>query len=248
MTSGPPLLAGPHKGPVFFGLGLEPSPFSFVQCLMIAKVSLLVVFVVLSLRTGAAQAELISTGVGVVRGQVMTSREVLIQNLIETALYDKDPKANLKSPGLDSKAFAKAVQDSLLESVVALEAQNFNVVQLTPDEIQAAERKAMANLKNAAPWKELKVSPKEFEAGVKRKVQAKKFVQFRAQSSVLPVTDIEAQKYFNENRLKFGNLPFENFKENIKSYLSRAQVDKRLKDWYDVLLGKYQVKNLISES
>lgn len=195
----------------------------------------------------SARAELISTGVGMVRGQVLTSREVQIQNLIETALYDKEPKANLKKLSLDSKAFAKAVQDSLLESVVSLEAQNFNVVQLAPDELSSAERKAMAVLKPSAAWKDLKVSPKEFEAGLKRKVQAKKFIQFRAQSSVLPVTDSEAQKYFSENRLKFGNLPFENFKENIKSYLSRAQVEKRLKDWYDVLLSKYQVKNLIAE-
>lgn len=194
-----------------------------------------------------AHAEIISTGVGMVRGQVLTSREVQIQNLIDIALYDKDPKANLKKPALDSKAFAKAVQDSLLESVVALEAQNFNVVQLSPEELAASEKKAMQSLKGSGVWKELKVSPKEFEAGLKRKVQAKKFIQFRAQSSVLPVTDMEAQKYFNENRLKFGNLPFENFKENIKSYLSRAQVDRRLKEWYDVLLSKYQVKNLIAE-
>lgn len=214
---------------------------------MIAKVLLLVSCLGAGV-SGKANAELISTGVGMVRGQVMTSREVLIQNLIEISLYEKDPKANLKNPALDSKAFAKAVQDSLLEAVIALEAQNFNVVQLSPEDIQSSEKKAMASLKSSAAWKDLKVGPKEFESGLKRKVQAKKFVQFRSQSSILPVTDIEAQKYFNENKLKFGNLPFDNFKENIKSYLSKAQVDKRLKDWYDVLLGKYQVKNLISET
>ncbi|NJL24445.1 MAG: hypothetical protein HC902_04280 [Calothrix sp. SM1_5_4] len=58
---------------------------------------------------------------------------------------------------------------------------------------------------------------------------------------------MEAQKYFDENRLKFGNLPFEKLKENIKAYLSKNHVDRRLKDWFDVLLSKYQVKNLIAE-
>jgi hypothetical protein len=48
----------------------------------------------------------------------------------------------------------------------------------------------------------------------------------------------------NENLV---NQAFENFKENIKSYLSRTQVEHRLKDWYDLLLNKYQVKNLIAE-
>lgn len=201
----------------------------------------------LALMALTAKSELISTGVGMVRGQVMTSREVQIQNMLEIALYAKDPGDKLQKLKADSKAFSKAVQDSLLESVVALEAQNFNVVQLSPEEVQASERKAQRSLKNSSAWRDLRVSPAEFEGGLKRKLQFKKFVQFRSQSSILPVTDMEAQKYFNENRLKFGNLPFENFKENIKSFLSRSQVDKRLKDWYEVLLSKYQVKNLIAE-
>ena len=170
-----------------------------------------------------------------------------IQNLLEVALYSDKGREGLKSPGIDSKAFAKAVQDALLEAVVALEAQNFNLVQLDGEELTLALKKAESILKPALAWKALRVSSRELQTGLKRKFQAKKFVQFRAQSSVLPVTDVEAEKYFNENRLKFGNLPFENFKENIKSYLSRTQVELRLKDWYDVLLNKYQVKNLIAE-
>ncbi len=195
----------------------------------------------------AKAAEIKSTGVGFVKGEVVTSREVQIQNLIEVALYQKDAKAQFKLLALDSKAFAKVVQDSLLESAIALEAQSFNVVQVPPEDVMAAEKRAMALLKDSPAWKGLKVTPKELQKGVGRKLQAKKFVQFRAQSSILPITDAEAQKYFNENRLKFGDLPYENFKENIKSFLSRTQVDRRLKDWYEVLLNKYQVKNLIAE-
>lgn len=195
----------------------------------------------------ATWAELISTGVGLVRNQVVTSREVQIQNLLDAALYEPKAKERLKIIPIDSKGFGKAVSDTLLETVVALEAQNFNLVQLSPEEVRAAEKKALKILKPLSIWKNLQVSPQELGTAVSRKIQAKKFIQFRAKSSVLPVTDSEAQKYFSENRLKFGNLPFENFKENIKSYLSRANVDRRLKDWYDVLLNKYQVKNLIAE-
>lgn len=197
--------------------------------------------------TQTASSALISTGVGSVRGQIITSREVQMQNLLELSLFEKDPKEKLRLLALDSKAFATEVQDTLLESVVALEAQNFNVMTISPEDLKTSEKKAMQSLKNSVAWKELQVSPKELENSLRRKVQSKKFIQFRAQSSVIPVTDVEAQKYFNENRLKFGNLPFENFKENIKSYLSRTQVERRLKDWYDVLMNKYQVKNLIAE-
>jgi hypothetical protein len=196
-------------------------------------------------RPGAA--ELVSTGVGLVRGQVLTSREVQYSTLMETALYDKKPDGKLKTLGLDSKAFAKAVQDALLESVVALEAQSFNVMSVSPEELRTAERQVNRRLSGNRDWKNLEVKPKELDSALRRKLQAKKFIQFRADSSVLPVTDVEAERYFQENRAKFGDLPFENFKENIKSYLSKTQVDKRLKDWFDVLLSKYQVKNLISE-
>lgn len=201
----------------------------------------------LLLCSATALAEIVSTGVGIVKNRAVTSREVQIQHLLDIALYAKKPADRVKLLPLDSKAFSKAVQDTLLEFAIALEAQNFNVVQVSNEERVEAETKAMKTLKNSKIWKGLEVSPGELEAGLRRKIQAKRFVQFRAQSSVLPVTDDEAQKYFNENRLKFGDLPFENFKDNIKSYLSRTQVDRRLKEWYDVLLNKYQVKNLIAE-
>ncbi|MGZ3721279.1 MAG: hypothetical protein ACXVA9_00030 [Bdellovibrionales bacterium] len=195
----------------------------------------------------SVRAELVSTGVGMVRGQVVTSREVQIQNLLETALNEKNPTGKLKLLGLDSKAFNKATQDALLETVVALEAHNFNVIQISNEEVDEAKKTVLKTLKNNSVWKSLQVSSRELDNGLHRKIQAKKFIQFRAQSSVLPVTDAEALRYFNENRTKYENLPFEKSKEDIKSYLSRTQVDRRLKDWYDVLLSKYQVKNLIAE-
>src|SRR5665213_2099908 len=82
-----------------------------------------------------AHAELISTGVGLVRGQVVTSREVQYENLLEEVLYNKTAGPKLRLLGLDSKAFNKATQDTLLEAVVALEAHNFNVIQISPEEV-----------------------------------------------------------------------------------------------------------------
>ncbi|NJL24444.1 MAG: hypothetical protein HC902_04275 [Calothrix sp. SM1_5_4] len=67
-------------------------------------------------------AEIVSTAVGMVRNQVLTSREVQIQNFLEAALYAPESAAKQKPLPLDSKAFAKAVQEALLETVVALEA------------------------------------------------------------------------------------------------------------------------------
>jgi hypothetical protein len=129
---------------------------------------------------------------------------------------------------------------------IALEAENFDVVQVAPDRLVDAENLLRKKTKELTLWRDLQISEKEWRAGLKRKLQAKEFVKFRSQSSVLPVADSEALKYYNENRLKFGDLPFENFKENIKSFLSRTQVERRLKEWYEVLMSKYQVKNLLA--
>lgn len=202
---------------------------------------------IVAIHSWPSAAELVSAGVGITRDKVITSREVQYLTLIESALYDKTPNRKLKRMALDSKAFAKAVQDALLETVVAQEAQSFNVMPVSADEVRTAERHVTRLMKGNRDWQALQVRPTELQAAIRQKLQAKKFIQFRADSSVLPVTDIEAQHYFEENHIKFGDLPFENFKENIKSYLTKAQVDKRLKDWFDVLLSKYQVKNLVAE-
>ena len=93
----------------------------------------------------------------------------------------------------------------------------------------------------------MKVTGVELRAQIKRKLQAKKFINFKADSSVVPVTDEEAERYFKENRSKFGAMPFENFKENIKTFLARQQVDRRLRDWFEVLRNKYKVRNLASK-
>jgi len=198
--------------------------------------------------TFTTNAELVTAAVGIVRNQtVLTSREVQALKMLDLALTGKVDKEALRPLAIDSQSFAKTAQESLLELVVSIEAQNFNVVQLDAEEVARRQRQVTKLLKGQPAWVKLDITTKELETLLKRKLQAKKFIEFRAQSSVLPVTDAEARKYFDENKIKFGQLPFENFKENIKSYLSRNQVEKRLKDWYDILLNKYQVKNLIAE-
>ncbi|MGE4133395.1 MAG: hypothetical protein AB7F86_17265 [Bdellovibrionales bacterium] len=200
---------------------------------------------VLLLSWSLGAGEIKSMGVGIVKGEVVTSREVHIQNLLEASLYQNSGDGKIL--GLDSKAFAKTVQAALLELAISMEAHNFNVVQVGDEELAKLKAQALQSLEKQKAWKDLQVTEAELKRGLIRKAQAKKFIQFRAKSSVLPVTDREAQKYFNENRLKFGDLPYENFKENIKAYLSRTQVERRLGEWYEVLLNKYQVKNLIAE-
>jgi hypothetical protein len=197
--------------------------------------------------SAVATAKLVTTAVGQVKDHIVTSREVLMNQAIEQALSSTkaDQIKILKDP--DSPAFAKQVTAVLLEWVVHYEARNMAVADITAGEVSAAEAQVKAKLGKSATWKELGTNTQEVQKLITRKLQAKKFIRFRADSSVVPVSDPEAQRYFEQNRMKFGALPFDNFRANIKTFLAKQQVERRLKDWFEVLQAKYQVRNFLAE-
>jgi hypothetical protein len=188
-----------------------------------------------------------SMTVGRLDDRILTSREVQIQILLEKFLFENIKLAELRTDPLDSKAFFNSINDSILEGVLTIEAKNFDVVQADDNELLKMQAKVSNGLTATSVWKKLEPTVSEWHGVLEHKIKAKHFVAFRRESSQLPVTDVEAKRYFEENRIKFGNLPFDNFRENIKSYLTRSQVDRRLKDWYEILKTKYRAKNFLSE-
>ncbi len=201
----------------------------------------------LALLSPFANAKIITSAVGRVKDHIVTSREVQINQALDQALSVSDPKKIKITKDQDSKNFAKQVTSVLLEWVVHYEAKNMSVANVTGGEVAAAISQATTKLSKLEEWRNLKVTPKEVETMFERKLAAKKFIRFRADSSVVPVSDVEAERYYEQNRLKFGDLPFENFRSNIKNFLSRQQVEGRLKDWFEVLQAKYQVRNFLAE-
>ena len=188
-----------------------------------------------------------STSVGQVVGHTVTSREVEINFLAEQSLYPSRRGRVKKMPKIKTREFTREVTAVLLEWVVYLEAKSFGASRVSPSELKQMESNLKIRLKSSGSWKRLGVSSKELQSMLKRKKIAKRFIQFKADSSVVPITDGEATRYFEENRVKFGNLPFENFKDKIKAFLGRQQVDQRLKDWFEVLQSKYKVRNYLAE-
>lgn len=183
--------------------------------------------------------------VGQVRDHVLTSREVRINQAMEAALYaDKESRAQ---PELESPAFAKQVTSVLLEWVVYLEAKSLAVADVTDKDVAEAKARLEDLVRKNSAWKDLKVTEKEKTAMLTRKLQAKKLIRFRADSAVMPIGESEAQRYFEQNRVKFGNLTYESLRTNIKTSLARQQVERRLKDWFEVLQAKYKVRNFLSE-
>ena len=195
----------------------------------------------------AATTKLISTHAGRVGNEVITSRGVMINHLIESALFRNNKKTTLKPDDVKSREFIRECTGVLLETAIFFEAESFAAANVSSTHIKSQTRKAKNLLSANSTWRRLEVTPEELEQAVARKLRAKEFIRFKIDSATIPISDREAEEYFNNNKLKFENLPFEDFKTNIKSYLTKQQVDKRLKDWFELLQSKYRVRNYLAE-
>lgn len=197
----------------------------------------------------AKAATLVTQTVGQVSDHVVTSREVQISMAIEGVLFPspKAPPKSLNETRPGSPDFRTAVTAVLLESVVALEAENFNVASISNEDINAAVAQIEKTAGGRSYWNELEVSSLEIKNFTKRKLMAKSFLKFKTSSMSGIITDQEAQDYYERNRVKFGSSSFESFKENIKTFLAQQQLEERIRSWFEVIKRKYRVRTFVAE-
>lgn len=196
-------------------------------------------------KAGSAESLLISKIVGTAADQVVTSREVEIVNLLEKGLVSD--KNTSPVPVTDTR-FNLEVAQVLLEIVVQTESSVFEFNQVTDAEFKDAQETIQRNLANSKEWRALQASSAEIEKFLKRKMISKKFIKVKSDSMKGFITDSEAKDYFDKNRLKFGQVPFVQFKENIKTFLGQQQLEERLKAWFEIIKKKYKVKNYTNET
>lgn len=193
-------------------------------------------------------ATVVTQTVGQVSDQVVTSREVQISMVIENILFPgKDSGKGLYEIRPGQESFRNAVTSVLLESVVALEAENFSVANVPESELAADIAKIEKIVAGKAYWNSLEVSPLELRKLALRKLTAKSFLKFKTNSMTSIVTDQDVQAYYDKNRVKFVGMPFENFKENIRTFLAQQQLEERIRSWFEVIKNKYKVRNFIVE-
>lgn len=190
----------------------------------------------------------ISQIAGQAADHVLTTREAKIDYFIETALF-ADPKKERLEMNWTAKKYDLEVSRVLMEILVNKEASAFGISLVPEDDISKAISvvKTFANLEtNRQSFNSLLASSSEIREIVSRKLRAKKFIQFKTQASVVPSTDAEALQYFQKNRSKFGNAPFSQFKESIKSFLSQTQANQRIGEWFDLLQKKYHIRKIVN--
>ena len=214
-----------------------------------------VVALVIAFSAPVISKQLVTASVGQVSDRILTSREVYMNLILETVLYGQRKGALKKNVDTlypyKSQSFNREVTSVLLEWVVYLESKGFQVTQVTPAEVNKSIADFQTKLRSStsfnSKWNTLRISRSELKQALERKLQAKKFIRFKVDSSVAPVTEKEAKDYYEANKQRFGSLPFERFRENIINFLGREQQDKRLKDWFNLLQNKYRVRNFLNE-
>lgn len=191
-------------------------------------------------------ATVVTESVGQVADHVVTSREVQIATVIDNILYPgKNKSSGLVETHSDQTEFRNHLTSVLLESVIALEAESFNVGVIDDKDLAEAIGKVEKATAGKSYWAQLEVSPAELKKFTNRKLAAKSFLAFKTGSMSGIITDQEAQAYYDKNRVKFGSTPFASFKENIKAFLAQQQMEERLRTWFEVIKRKYKVRNFI---
>lgn len=185
--------------------------------------------------TGFA-ATVVSETIGSVGTEIFTSRQAALSGVMDRLLAGaKDP-----GPSPDSKKERAAL---LLEAAVAKEAESFSVIGADSDEVSQLAAKTRQHLQSRADWRKLEYSEKEIRDLAFRKTSARSLIKLKSESMKSSISDLEAQKYFEENRAKFGSMPFSSFRDQIKRVLAQQQLDERLRSWFEIVRRKYQVRD-----
>jgi hypothetical protein len=194
-----------------------------------------------------AYAAIISMNAGSVGEHIVTTREVLIRHLVDDVMTAHQKTIELQLDHPKSRDFVRETTTTLLENAIFIEAESIAAATVSKEKIQAAIVLVQNKMRKNSQWASLEVGSEELRKIVTHILRSKEFIKFKVDSASIPISDREAEEYFNANRLKFENLPFANFKSNIKAYLTKQQVDRRLKEWFELLQSKYHIRNQLAD-
>ena len=195
--------------------------------------------------------------VGEAGPRIVTSREVRLNSAIGQVLRSRDPvtdknskpsssqKLKLQLVAVDDPTFPVEVWTVLDEWTVYLEAVEIGSKPIDKAEVALLVKSVGEAWQGSAEWESLEASPAEIKEVVERKLITASLEHLKSDASLVNVSEAEALQYFKKNRLRFGNLPFENFKDNIKAALVKTQTERRLNEWRAVLRRKYRVRNFV---
>ena len=195
---------------------------------------ILALVIVLSCFYKVSSADVILRIVGSSAGEVVTNRDVEIDRIVESVLFNK-PLPEVKSH----------MDQVLLEYAIDKEAQIFALSRVSKRDIISELTKFRNQLslkKNlSTAWKNLQVSRSELASSIRRKLRAKKFIGFKEQSSLIPITDEEALSHYQENKKDYDSVDFSGVSDQIRKTLSHKRAKDRIDQWHLDLKSKHNI-------
>lgn len=191
----------------------------------------------------------ISEVVGQAGGQAVTSREVEA-DVIFTSLYQKVDKPNYPLP-LKGKALQSATSNLLMEVLITLEAESFRLANVSDSDVDLAIEQFQRNIVKTnlqKQWKNLEMSKEDLRTLAKRKLRAMRFLEFKKTSFVVVPTDEEIRDYFEKRKTTFSGKTYQEIKSTVEKRLQQEKIDQSLREWFQILRSKYEIRNLLIES
>lgn len=189
-------------------------------------------FICLLLSIPQAQGKILITTLAQVKNHVITSREVEIHQQLGKLLGER---------------FKDMKGESLLELVIKewllyFEAESFYDTPVSNGEVDKKFNSILAAKKGDAKWDKLAVQNQELRDFVRRSLEADRLYVFKKKASVLPVGMNEVETEYSQNRIRYGNLTFDQAKDQIRDNKIQENLLERLKQWFVVLERKYKVQ------
>ncbi len=176
--------------------------------------------------------------VGVSAGHVVTNRDIEIDTIVESVLFNTTSDVINATPAYRNQV--------LLEWAAYTEAHTFALSRVPTSEVNSQMRTFLAKVKSNenlhTRWTNLQPSSFEMRSLMKRKLRAKKFMQFKEQSSLVPTTDEEALNYYQRHKNQYEDADFSEVSDQIKTMLSQQRAKNRIEQWHQTMKSKHKIR------
>jgi hypothetical protein len=167
-----------------------------------------------------------------VKDHVITTREIKIHELLNPLLTGKIENFENDSP----------LEQIIKEWLLYIEASTFYNTKILNKDIESKASALKKNITLQAKLNELSVTEQEIKDKIKRTLEADRLYTFKKKASVLPVPLSEIESEYSQNRIRYGNLNFEEAKNQIRNNKIQENLLSRLIQWFSILEKKYKVQ------
>lgn len=183
------------------------------------------------------KAKVENVSLAVVNKKTVTLRDIRVAYLMDQALVGSLSKEQAWDDAL-------ALSNFLVDEVVSLEAEQLRLYQMSTTEIASKMSMIKPELEALPEWKKWSVSDDELQQLLMRKWRAQSFLKMKAEPLGIDISEEEIYRYYEKNKKKLGGYSVDHFKDSIRAILVKSRSEAKLKEWFEVLKKKYQVRNL----